>query len=538
MIASRPVDSPGPGRFRYRWLAPGDLNGFFALALDNLALLAAMSAILTGVFHLPAGLVFGRMVPGTAVGVLLGDLAYSAMALRLARRERRDDVCAMPFGLDTPSMFGLCFGVIGPAWLATGDADRTLAIGSAVVAIMGTVKIVGAFFGDWVRRSLPRSAMLAALSAVAIALICFFPMAKIIAEPVGGLVALGVVLSTLIGGRRLPFRIPAMVGAVLLGGAAWAAARAFGAPGLTTPAYAVGLHWALPWPTRAWLDGLPAALTYVPLAVPFALATLVGGIDNTESAAVAGDRYPTRDILLVEGGATLIAALFGGVVQNTPYIGHPAYKRMGSRAGYTAATGLFISLGAFCGVVGVLLSWLPESVLVSVLVFVGLEISAQAFRQTDREHMAAIAIAFIPAIAELVLINWNGLLGAAQIAPDRLPLPQQNSYHALMLLANGFIVSAMLWSTLVIDLIDRRRGRALAICVLAAALTLFGVIHSPYADGRLFVPDRSVPYSTWALAAGYLLLGAVTRAIDRFDPPSRCALRRASPPTARRSRSP
>ena len=62
--------------------------GFFALAIDNLALLAAMSAILTGVFHLPAGLVFGRMVPGTAVGVLLGDLAYSAMAFRLARRER------------------------------------------------------------------------------------------------------------------------------------------------------------------------------------------------------------------------------------------------------------------------------------------------------------------------------------------------------------------------------------------------------------------------------------------------------------------
>jgi len=512
------ADGPESAGFRYRWLTAGDVNGFFALAVDNLALLAGMSAILTGVFHLPASLVFGRMVPGTAVGVLLGDLAYTAMALRLARRERRQDVCAMPFGVDTPSMFGLCFGVIGPAWLATGDADRTLAIGSAVLAIMGVVKIVAAFFGDWVRRSLPRSALLAALSAVAIALICFFPMAKIIGEPVGGLVALGVVLSTLIAGRRLLFRVPAVIGAVLLGAAAWAAARALGAPGPATLLSAAGLHWALPWPTRLWLDGLPAALPYVALAVPFALATLVGGIDNTESAAVAGDRYPTRDILLVEGVATLTAALFGGVVQNTPYIGHPAYKRMGSRAGYTAATGLFIGIGAFSGVIGLLLSWLPESVLVSVLVFIGLEISAQAFRETDRDHLAAIAIAFIPAIAELVLINWNSLLGALQLAPDRLPLPQQSSYRALTVLANGFIVSAMLWSTLVVDLIDRRRGRALAVCILAAGLTLFGVIHSPYADGRLFVPDGSVPPSTWALSAGYLLMGAVTWAIDRFDP--------------------
>jgi AGZA family xanthine/uracil permease-like MFS transporter len=509
--------APRAGRFRYRWLVPGDLNGFFALAVDNLALLAGMSAILTGVFRLPASLVFGRMVPGTAVGVLLGDLAYAALAWRLARRERRDDVCAMPFGVDTPSMFGLCFGVIGPAWLATGDADRTLAIGSAVLAIMGAVKIAGAFFGERLRRSLPRSALLAALSAVAIALICFFPMTKIIAEPVGGMVALGVVLSTLIGGRRLPFRFPAMVGALVLGTAAWAAARAFGAPVAAAPADGLVLHWALPWPTGSWLAGLPAAGAYVPLAIPFALATLVGGIDNTESAAVAGDRYPTRDILLIEGAATFIAALFGGVVQNTPYIGHPAYKRMGARAGYTVATGLFIGVGAFSGAVGLLLSWLPESVLVPVLVFVGLEISAQAFRETDREHMAAIAIAFIPAIAELVLINWNSALGAARLAADSLPPPQRASYHALVLLANGFIVSAMLWSTLVIDLIDRRRGRLLAVCGVAALLTLFGVIHSPYADGRLFVPDASIPRSTWALAAGYVLLGLLTWGIDRLD---------------------
>jgi adenine/guanine/hypoxanthine permease len=503
--------------FRYRWLVPGDVNGFFALAVDNLALLAAMSGILSGVFHLPSSLVFGRMIPGTAFGVLIGDLAYTALALRLARREQRDDVCAMPLGVDTPSMFGLCFGVIGPAWIATGDPDRTLAIATAVLAVMGGVKVVGAFFGEWIRRSLPRSALLGALAAVAIALICFFPMTRIITEPVGGLVALGVVLSTLIAGRRLPLRVPAMVGAVLLGTAAWAAAHALGAGAAAASTGGVGLQWAWPLPTRSWFDGLGASLPYIPLALPFALATLVGGIDNTESAAVAGDRYPTRDILLVEGVATLLAAWCGGVVQNTPYIGHPAYKRMGSRAGYTAATGLFIGLGAFSGIVAVLLSRLPEAVLVPVLVFVGLEISAQAFRETSRDHLPALVIAFIPAIAQLVLIHWNGLLAALHLAPGQLPPAQQDTHRALMLLANGFIVTAMLWSTLIIDLIDRRHGRALLICLAAAALTLFGVIHSPFPDGHLFVPDTSTPSSTWSLAAGYLLLAVVTWAIDRLD---------------------
>lgn len=514
------VRHPSPSRRAVvrAWAAPGDVNGFFALAVDNLALLAGMSSILVGVFHLPVELVAGRMLPGSALGVLIGDLAYSALAVRLARREGRQDACAMPLGIDTPSMFGLCFGVIGPAWLLTRDADRTLAIASATVAVMGLVKTGAAFLGDWVRRQLPRSAMLAALSAVAIALITFFSMLKIFVEPVGGLVALGIVLSTLIGGRRLPWRLPAMVGAVALGTLAAMAARlAGGGPALAGLHAALGLQWLVPRPSWLWIDGLGEALPFLPLAIPFAIATIIGGIDNTESAHAAGDRYATRDILLVEGLSTFAAAVFGGVMQNTPYIGHPAYKRMGARAGYTAATGLFIGLGTMTGVIGMLIAWLPEAVLVPVLVFVGLELTSQSFRETDRVHLPAVAIAFIPAVADLVLIQWNGLLGALHLVPEQLPAAQQDSYRALTIMANGFILTSMLWSTLVIDIIDRRSGRALAVCLVAALFTLFGLMHSPYPDGHLFLPGASLPRATAMLAAGYLLLGAVVWGVDRAD---------------------
>lgn len=500
---------------RNRWYSAGDINGFFALAIDNLAMLAGMSAILIGIFHVPPDLVVGRMLPGSAIGVLVGDLGYSWLAIRLARREGRDDVCAMPLGLDAPSVFGITFGVIGPAWLATQDAERTLAISTGVLAVLGILKTVAAFGGDFVRRHLPRAAMLAALAAVAVALIAFFSMGKIILEPIGGLVSLGVVLCTLVAGRQLPLRIPAMVAAVALGTLAWALARHLGYAQAAAWSADTGVHWMLPMPSLHFMDGLAASLPYLPLAIPFALATLVGGIDNAESAAAAGDRYDTRDILLVEGIATLAAALFGGVMQNTPYIGHPAYKRMGCRSGYTVATALFIGIGASAGVVGFLISSLPESVLVPVLVFVGLELSTQALRETDRRHLPAVAIAFIPAMADLALIHWSSLMGALQVAPDRLPPAQQESYRSLLLLSNGFILTSMIWSTLVIDVIDRRRGRAFVMCAVAAVLTLFGVIHSPYPDGRLFMPDGALPAATWALAAGYLLLGATCWSVDR-----------------------
>ena len=503
---------------RYRWAAPGDINGFFALAADNLALLAGMSAILVGVFHLPVDLVAGRMLPGSALGVLAGDLAYSLLAVRLARRTGRSDVCAMPLGIDTPSMFGLCFGVIGPVWLLTKDPERTLAISSAVVAVMGLCKTAAAFVGERVRRGFPRTAMLAALSAVAIALIAFFPMTRILGDPVGGLVAFGVVLATLVGGRRLPLRIPAMVGAVVLGTLAWALVRSFAADAPPWPPQATaGLQWLVPAPSLRWVGALGDALVYLPLALPFAIATVVGGIDNTESADAAGDRYETRDILLVEGLSTFLAALFGGVMQNTPYIGHPAYKRMGARAGYTVATALFIGIGAMTGVIGWILAWLPDTVLVPILVFVGLELTSQSFREARKEHLPAVAIAFLPAIADLVLIQWNGLLGALQASPDALPAAQHEAYRALTVLTNGFILTGMLWSTLVIDIIDRRRGRALGVCLLAAVLTLLGVMHSPYPDGHLFLPGPSIARSTVLLAAGYVLMGLTVWSIDRWD---------------------
>ena len=494
--------------FRYRWFSRGDINGFFALAIDNIALLVGMSGILIGVFHLPPDVVMGRMVPGTAMDVLLGDTLYTWLAFRLARLEQRQDVCAMPLGIDTPSMFALSFGVVGPAYSAGGNADRAWAVGMAVLVIIGAAKLAAAFCGEAIRRALPRAALLGALAAVAIALIMFFPFTKLIAEPVGGFVALGVVLITLIGGRRLPFNFPVVIAALLCGYAAYRLAMVFGYRPPPLAAMAMTVAAVPPWPTLDFLDGLTLAWQYLPLAIPVALATVIGGIDNTESAAVAGDRYRTRSILLVEAIATLAAGLCGGVIQNTPYIGHPAYKDMGCRAGYTMATGLFIGLGAASGWLATLIGFLPESVVVPVLVFVGLEMSGQSLRATEARYSRAWGLALIPAIANLITIQLGGLLAGAGIQVAQLPEEVRRNLVALTMLGNGFIVTAMLWMSWLIWVIDGQLGRAALAAVLAAGLSLCGAIHSPFADGRLFFPWLAEPPVLW-LAGGYLLLAGL-----------------------------
>ena len=495
--------------FRYRAFARGDVNGFFALAVDNLAMLVAMSGILVGVFRMPAGVVLGGMLPGTALGVLVGDLAYAALAWRLAHRERRQDVCAMPLGIDTPSLFALTFGVVGPAYATTGDAHRAWVVGMAVMVVMGAAKLAAAFAGDAIRRSVPRTALLAALSGVALVLILYFPWAKIVSEPVGGMVALGVVLVTLVGKVRLPREFPAVLVALAAGWAAWAIARSLGYEPPPLPAAGGGAGSAVPWPSLAFVEGLGEAIAYHPLALPVALATVVGGIDNTESAAAAGDRYATRDILLVEGAATLVAGLCGGVIQTTPYIGHPAYKSMGCRAGYAIATGVAIGAGTMLGLVGTLIAHVPESVVVPVLVFVGLEMAEQAMATSEPRHLKAVALAAVPVVASLVSIETGALVGAAGIDVKTLPPDVQRGLAAGTMLGNGFIVTAMLWATWLIHVVDGRLARAAIVAAIGAALTLFGLVHSPFPDGRWMLPwGEGLPRATVALASGYLLLAA------------------------------
>ena len=504
-----------------RWWAPGDWNAFFGLALDNLGLFVIFSGLLIGVFGFPADLVLRVMVPGTAVGVLLGNLVYTGLAVRLMRRTGRSDVTAMPFGLDTPSLFGIVFGVLGPAMLLTRDPVMAWKIGMGVTVAMGVIKLACAFAGDWARRVVPRAALLGSIAGVAILLIAFLPALRIFGDPLVGVVSLVVLLAALLGGVRMPWGLPGALAAVLAGTVIfwgrWALGPDAGVPG-PHPAITLGaLGLALPLPTLAWLDALDATLPYLPLAVPFALATVVGGIDNTESAIVAGDEYRTRDILLTEAIATIAAGCCGGVIQNTPYIGHPAYKAMGARAGYTLATGLLIGVGAAVGVVAVLVQLLPEAAVAPILVFVGLQITAQAFLATPPRHAPAVAVAFLPAVAALILIQGGLLLGGVGKSAADLAGEGRLVWGALLVLGNGFILTALVWGSALVAIIDRRLRVAAAVLAIAAVATLFGLIHSPLPGGAVFWPWAVASGTPHALAAAYGVAASLLLLLGRAE---------------------
>ncbi len=109
-----------------RWIVRGDIDGFFGLAIDNLVQLLLIDALCRGVLGFPADLVYGRILPGAAISILVGNAAYAFQAKRLAAQTGRTDVCALPYGINTVSLFAHVFLVMLPAKtlaIAAGAAD-------------------------------------------------------------------------------------------------------------------------------------------------------------------------------------------------------------------------------------------------------------------------------------------------------------------------------------------------------------------------------------------------------------------------------
>ncbi len=485
-------------RQHYRWATSGDLNAFFGLSLDNLAGLVLMVSLLGAAFGFPVDFALGHLVPGTAIGVVIGDIIFTWMAFRLARRTGRSDVTAMPLGLDTPSTFGMVFFVLGPAFRSSleGGLDIQAAaqhawhIGMCAIVISGFFKIACAIIAGPIRRIVPRAGLLGSLAAIALALISFLPLLEILGTPLVGLVSLGIVLATLTARISFPFRIPGALAALLVGLVIQFIGTQTGwiphaiSHSTIDPSAAI---WPTAWLSAfrfEWIEAWSDSIKYLPVVIPFALGTVVGGIDCTESAAAAGDEYNTARIISVEGFATIVAGLCGGVIQTTPYIGHPAYKSMGGRAAYTLATATMIGFVGLTGTFAYLYESIPGPAILPILVFIGLEITAQSFHATPQRHYAAVAVACIPALAALVSLQAEKLIAAGANPTGSLA----HDVFSMRLLASGFILTSLLWAGMTTALIDHKLGAAAGWCLAAAGLTAFGVIHSPFGDGRMFLP--------------------------------------------------
>lgn len=465
------------------WFVRGDIDGFFGLFVDNLLQLMLIAVLCGNVCGMPPALVYGRIMPGAALSILFGNLFYAWQARKLAIRTGRTDVTALPYGINTVSLIAFIFLIIAPIYFETKDPNLAWQAGLFACLASAVLEVVGAFVGDWLRKHTPRAALLSSLAGIAITFISMGFVFQIFAMPAIAVVPALFVIFVYGAQIKLPLGLPGGFVAVALGVAMGWILRLAGYPffqPLQDP-YVFALH--LPKP--AFADML-AFLTngqgwkYFSVIFPMALFNVIGSLQNLESAEAAGDRYDTKPSLLVNGFASIVAACLGNPFPTTIYIGHPGWKAMGARWGYSILNGAVITILCLIGGVTLVLKVVPMEAMIGILLWIGLIITAQAFQEVPKKHSVAVALGLMPALAAwALLLVETSLRKAGSSLYEVAPKFGGDLYvYGIISLSQGFMITCMILSAIMVFIIEREFFKAAVWTATAAALSFFGIIHA------------------------------------------------------------
>src|SRR5579872_2119074 len=432
-----------------------DLDGFFGLFIDNLVQLLLIPHFcreLCGMRGDAEGLIYGAILPGAAVSILIGNIFYAWQAHRLAARSGRSDVTALPFGINTPSLLVFIFFVMAPVYEKTHDAVAAWRMGLFACLGSGAIELAGAFVAGWIRRRTPRAALLSTLAGIAIGFISMTFALEIFHRPLIAMLPLAVILIALFSRTRFPLGLPGGLVAVVLGtlcgwllperltgaGLSWnGIVSAWDHHGLYLPAFfGHDVLSVLRLPPSEWMG-------YLSVIVPMGLFNVIGSLQNIESAEAAGDGYGTFGSLAANGIGTIAAALFGSCFPTTIYIGHPGWKALGARAGYSTLNGLVITLICLTGTVSLIRAVIPIEAGMAIVLWIGIIITAQAFQTTPREHAPAVAVGLFPAIAAWGLTIAAGAFVAGEKVANAVTMQSLLEKHADADLS-GFMLHGLL----------------------------------------------------------------------------------------------
>jgi adenine/guanine/hypoxanthine permease len=463
------------------WWVSGDTNAFFGLGFNTLVNVLVLSGLCLGVVNIPGAEVFGVVLPALGVQLLIGNVYYTYLARRLARKEGRTDVTAMPYGPSVPHMFIVVFVIMLPIYLATRDPLAAWAAGLAWSFIIGIIVLIGAFVGPYIRRYTPQAAMLGTLAGVSIAFISMRPAAQMFEALWIALPVMVIILIGFFTDLKLPGNIPVGLAALLVGTAIGWIGGYLSAPDVVTAAGDI----AVSLPTLD-IGRLVAGLTDVaPLlatAIPLGIYNFTEGMTNVESAAVAGDEYDMRAILGADGVGAIVGSALGCPFPPAVYIGHPGWKAAGGRTSYSLASGAVIALLCFLGMFSLLGALLPLPAIVPILLYIGLLIGAQAFQETPGRHAIAVVIALIPNIASWATGLMDDALSAAGTSAAKVGEDALTNaglvYHGLALLGGGAILAGLVLGSIVAFIVDKQFVAAAVYCFAGAVLGFVGLIHA------------------------------------------------------------
>lgn len=457
-----------------------DIDGFFGLFTNNLTNLLVMAGLLLTI-GIPAEIALGTILPAVGLSILASSLIYSFMAYKLAVKENRNTVTALPSGSSVTHMFLIVYLIMGPVYQSTGDPYLAWYASLAWGFIEGVIELLGSVFGEKLRRVIPRAAMLGSLAGASITFIAMSPAMQSFDLPYIGLISLVIILLGWFGKVTFPFKIPVGLIAIIAG-----TAIGWGTGQMDSQLLAesfTNLTFSLPsFSVNRIVIGLSEAAPFLVSAIPLGIYNMFETIDNIESAEAAGDSYNTVHTMIADGSTSILASLFGSPFPTAVFIGHPGWKEAGARIGYTIATGIGLLLITWLGLISLLLNIIPIEAILPILIYVGLVIGSQAFQEVDRKYAPAVAFALIPWLADWGRTIIDNALSAGGLAASDIGFEAFSSmgveYSGMIALGSGAIIVGMLWASILVFIIDREFVKSSIVCLIGAVFSFFGVIHS------------------------------------------------------------
>src|SRR5277367_5441632 len=198
-----------------RWwaLSRGDLDTTIAQLGFNLAQMVIPVFLLLPV-GISAGFTVAHLLPGYALGFLVGSLGLIVVAVRLTKREGRQNVTAHVYGNNVPAIIAYTLSIMLPAYLQTHDANTAWEIGAAAVAWTGIIKLAAAPFAGSIRRFIPAPASMTVFGAAMYSYLALVLLQRVFDQPLVGLVALAIIFSTVLANIPITrWRIPPFLAA-------------------------------------------------------------------------------------------------------------------------------------------------------------------------------------------------------------------------------------------------------------------------------------------------------------------------------------
>lgn len=460
------------------WWVPvrGDVDATIAQVGLNLAQMVIPVLLLV-----PAGISveFGvaHFLPGYALGFLIGSLGLITAAIRMRKRDNREDVTAHVYGNNVPAILAYTLSILLPVYQQSHDVVHAWQVCYAAVIWTGLIKLAAVPFVKAIRRFVPVPASMAVFGAAMYSYLALTFLQRLFDQPLIGLLALAIVCLCVLGDVPItrwklpPFLVawivPLSVGlGIRYVRPVWSAIS-FQAPFM-------GVHGAV--------AAMGMAFPYMSVIGPIAIYQVLQDLASVEGATAAGDNYDVRSIVFWDGIGTLACGVAGSIITPVVYALHPPYKAMGARISFAFWTPVIVMLITVSGLTLVTTQLFPWPILAAMIACISVGVGSTTLRRVDKKYISVLLLSFVMPAGAIVLSALNSALPALKVSAENPAvldaLNRSVHWSSLQGLGNGFLFLVLVLAAMITESIDRNFGRAAVWCLIAAVFSWIGLIHS------------------------------------------------------------